>query len=102
MTNEELAELIQKTDSKSAKAELLEHRQRHNERETDFINTLEALIDTIPKDSPKRVEYMAYLEQYKKGWWHFFSLPIDKLKIMWYSVTRNKIKTTNPHKYVDW
>ena len=67
MTNEELAELIQKTDSKSAKAELLEHRQRHNERETDFINTLEALIDTIPKDSPKRVEYMAYLEQYKKG-----------------------------------
>ena len=66
MTNEELAELIQKTDSKSAKAELLEHRQRRNERETDFINTLKAFIESI-EDPSQRMEYITRLEEYKRN-----------------------------------
>lgn len=60
------AERPENIESRQALA-MMEHRQRRNERETDFINTLEALIGTIPKDSPKRVEYMAYLEQYKRS-----------------------------------
>lgn len=58
------AERPENIESRQALA-MMEHRQRRNERETDFINTLEALICT--EDSPKRVEYMAYLEQYKRS-----------------------------------
>lgn len=60
------AERPENIESRQALA-MMGHRQRRNERETDFINTLEALIGTIPKDSPKCVEYMAYLEQYKRS-----------------------------------
>lgn len=60
------AERPENIESRQALA-MMEHRQRCNERETDFINTLEALIGTIPEDSPKRIEYMAYLEQYKRS-----------------------------------
>lgn len=60
------AERPENIESRQALA-MMEHRQRRNERETDFINTLEALIGTIPEDSSKRVEYMAYLEQYKRS-----------------------------------
>lgn len=60
------AERPENIESRQALA-MMEHRQRRNERETDFINTLEALIGTIPEDSPKRIEYMAYLEQYKRS-----------------------------------
>lgn len=60
------AERPENIESRQALA-MMEYRQRCNERETDFINTLEALIDTIPEDSPKRIEYMAYLEQYKRS-----------------------------------
>lgn len=45
---------------------MMEHRQRRNERETNFINTLEAFIESI-EDPSQRMEYITRLEEYKRN-----------------------------------
>lgn len=45
---------------------MMEHRQRRNERETDFINTLKAFIESI-EDPSQRMEYITRLEEYKRN-----------------------------------
>lgn len=59
------AERPENIESRQALA-MMEHRQRCNERETDFINTLKAFIESI-EDPSQRMEYITRLEEYKRN-----------------------------------
>lgn len=59
------AERPENIESRQALA-MMEHRQRRNERETDFINTLKAFIESI-EDPSQRMEYITRLEEYKRN-----------------------------------
>lgn len=47
--------------------ELMERKQKRKEREIDFLNTLCAFVESIPKDTPERLRYATKLEEYKKS-----------------------------------